>query len=230
MSTPTTSRSLLPLLQLSDSAFPTGSFSHSLGLEGLVAAGLVRDSTGLEAAVAEHLGALATSDLPALRGAAEACSLQHLVALDHALAATRLAREQRSASAAMGRGLLDSADALGLDDSRLGAYHQAVRARTAPGGHAIAYGVVATAMGAPVRDALHAYAYTGCAAFVAAGQKLLLLGQRGAQRILFGLHSRISAAVDTSRHVDPAEPFAFAPLLEIASMAHERQTSRMYIS
>lgn len=223
-------RSLLPLLQLSDSAFPTGSFSHSLGLEGLVAAGVVGDATALEATVADHLGALATSDLPAVRGAAEAHSLEDVVALDRVLAATRLAGEQRSANAATGRGLLDSADALGLDDPRLGAYRRAVRTRTTPGSHAIAYSVVAAALRIPAHDALYAYAYAGCAALVTAGQRLLLLGQRTAQCVLFNLHPRVVAAVETSRNVDPTEPFAFAPLLEVASMAHERQTSRMYIS
>ncbi|MDQ3091969.1 MAG: urease accessory protein UreF, partial [Actinomycetota bacterium] len=83
---------LLPLLQLSDSAFPTGAFSHSLGLETLVAGGTVRDGATLQAAIVDHLGATATSDLPALRGAAQAPSVERVVALDHTLGATKLAR------------------------------------------------------------------------------------------------------------------------------------------
>lgn len=221
---------LLPLLQLSDSAFPTGSFSHSLGLEALVASGIVDDEKTLAAAVADHLGALATSDCAALRGAALARSLARVIALDHALGATKLARESRTASAAMGRSLLESAVALGLDDSRLARYREAVRERRAPGGHAVAYGIVARALAVDGEEAVTAYAYGATAALVAAGQKLIPLGQRAAQRVLFGLHDRVAAAVATSTDVDPSDPFAFAPVAEVASMAHERLETRLYIS
>ncbi|OLT13115.1 hypothetical protein BJF79_21165 [Actinomadura sp. CNU-125] len=105
-----------------------------------------------------------------------------------------------------------------------------MRARTTPGGHAVAFGLVTAALRVPVQDALLGYAYAACAAFVAAGQKLLLLGQRAVQLVLFGLHPHMAAAVEASKDVDPTEPYAFDPLLEVASMTHERQTGRMYIS
>jgi len=221
---------LLPLLQLSDSAFPTGAFSHSLGLETLVAGGTVRDGATLEAAIADHLGAMATSDLPALRGAAEAASVERVVALDRTLGATKLAREARAASAATGRSLLDSATALELTDRRPGEYRDLVRAGDAPGHHAVAYGVVCTALDLPVEDGVAAFAYAACASLVAAGQKLVPLGQREAQRTLLALHVPIAAAVELSADIDPTDPYAFAPVQEVASMAHERQRTRLYIS
>lgn len=221
---------LLPLLQLSDSAFPTGSFSHSAGLEGLVEIGRLHDAATLQEAAQTHLGLLATADLPVLHGASRAGSPDELVALDHALAATRAAREQRAASAATGRALLDAADALGLDDGRLAAYRDAVARRATPGSQAVAAGVVTSALGVGVADALTGFAYAACAALVAAGQKLLGLGQRAVQRVLYELHPSITVAVEASMHHDPADPFAFAPVLEVAAMTHERQPSRLYIS
>lgn len=221
---------LLPLLQLSDSAFPTGAFSHSLGLETLVAGGTVRDGATLQAAIVDHLGAMATSDLPALRGAAEAASVERVVALDRTLGATKLAREARAASAATGRSLLDSATALELTDRRPGEYRDLVRAGDAPGHHAVAYGVVCTALDLPVEDGVAAFAYAACASLVAAGQKLVPLGQREAQRTLLALHVPIAAAVELSADIDPTDPYAFAPVQEVASMAHERQRTRLYIS
>lgn len=221
---------LLALLQLSDSAFPTGAFSHSLGLETLVAGGTVGDGATLEAAVVDHLGAMATSDLPALRGAAEATSVERLMALDRTLGATKLAREARAASAATGRSLLDSATALELPDARPAEYRALVRAGDAPGHHAVAYGLVCAALDLPVEDGVAAFSYAACASLVAAGQKLLPLGQREAQRTLFVLHAPIAAAVETSAGIDPADPYAFAPVQEVASMFHERQRTRLYIS
>jgi urease accessory protein len=221
---------LLPLLQLSDSAFPTGAFSHSLGLETLVAGGTVCDGATLEAAIVDHLGAMATSDLPALRGAASADSQGRVVALDRTLGATKLARESRVASAATGRSLLDSATALELTDHRPGEYRALVRAGDAPGHNAVAYGVVCASLELPVEDGVAAFAYAACASLVAAGQKLVPLGQREAQRTLLALHGPIAAAVELSAGIDPADPYAFAPVQEVASMAHERQRTRLYIS
>lgn len=221
---------LLPLLQLADSAFPTGAFSHSLGLETLVARGSVHDADTLRGAVTDHLGAMATSDLPALRGAAQAPPTERVVALDRILGATKLAREARAASAATGRSLLESVTALELEDPRPAAYRLLVRRGEAPGHNAIAYGVVCAALDLPVDEAATAFAYAACASLVSAGQKLVPLGQRAAQRTLFALHAPIAAAVDLSAGIDPADPFAFAPVQEVASMAHERQRTRLYIS
>jgi len=221
---------LLSLLQLSDSAFPNGSFSHSLGLEAQVAAGLVADEPGLEAALDQHLGALATSDCAALRGAIEADSLGRVIAIDRRLAATKLARESRAASAASGRSTLETATAMGIADRRLADYRAAVRAGDSPGGHAVCFALTATALGVAEHEAVCAYAYAAAAALVVAAQKLIPLGQRGAQRVLLRLHDRVDAAAATSASVDPADPFAFAPAVEVASMSHERLQPRLYMS
>src|SRR5919198_5114090 len=58
-----TDRSLLTILQLTDSAFPTGAFAHSFGLEMYVARGIVCSAATLEAFIANTLlHAVAPSD------------------------------------------------------------------------------------------------------------------------------------------------------------------------
>lgn len=221
---------LLRLLQLSDSAFPTGAFGHSLGLEAVQLAGELANADDLEDRGREALGALATSDLPALRAAHGAGALRVLLQLDAELAATKLSAETRAASSAMGGRLLVSARALALDSPLLEAFIEAVSAGRSPGGLAVAKGVVTGAAGIGLEQALLAHAQGAVAALVAAGQKLIPLGQSAAQRVLADLAPAVLAAVERSASVLCDDLYAFAPALEIRSMQHEHQDGRLYIS
>lgn len=222
---------LIPLLQLSDSAFPTGSFSHSLGLETLVEGGRVSGATQLEAVLEDFLGALATSDCVVVWSLfGQADSIAEVVALDHALSATKLTRESRAASTATGSSLLEAATAFALDDPALWELTSAVREGSAPGNLAVAYGAVCRPLGISATAAVSSYLYTAAATLVAVGQKLIPLGQRAAQGVLYHLHGAIAGAVRRSQSGSAADLFSFAPVTDIASMAHERQRVRLYIS
>ena len=224
------STELLDLLQVADSAFPIGSFSHSLGLESLAAEGALASAADLSLTGERLLGGLATSDLPAARAAHGADELESLLAADHAVTATRSARESREASAAMGRRMIVAARAIGVSDPLLDAYEESVRGERAPGSHPVAWGSSLRAMGVSLDAALHGLAFSVLAGFVAAGQKLIPLGQGAAQGVLRELRCTIAAAVERSRDIDPLGVFAFAPELEIASMAHERLDGRLFAS
>src|SRR3954451_9611012 len=103
--------SLLGLLQLSDSLFPSGAFAHSYGLEQLAREGLVRTPDQLERFVASTLRvSLAPCDaVAALRShrAVEAGDVEALVDADRALMRTKPASELRTASLTPGRRLLE---------------------------------------------------------------------------------------------------------------------------
>jgi urease accessory protein len=221
--------SLLALLQLSDSAFPTGSFSHSMGLEAFVAAGELGSAGDLERVVSLHLGSLATSDCVALR-ASFGAGFEEIVRADRLLSATKLARELRAASSATGKRLLLTIAALGVEGAALGAFTKAVRDGVTPGNLAVGYGVAAPALGFGVEEALYAYLYAAVAALVAAGQKLIPLGGSVAQRALYESGGEVIRAAEASEGIGVEEMRAFAPLVDVYSMRHERQRVRLYIS
>ena len=224
------SRSLLYLLQLSDTAFPTGSFSHSMALEAFVEAGELRDAQDLTRLVKLHLSALATSDCVALRAAHGDTSLECLFHADLLLSATKLTRELRAASSSTGKRFLLSVAALGVEDPALDAFIAAVRAGASPGNLAVGYGVVASGLGLGVEETLHAYLYATVASLVAAGQKLVPLAGSAAQRLLYELGEDVIHTSEIGKDMEVDDMHAFSPTVDVRSMMHERQRTRLYIS
>jgi urease accessory protein len=220
---------LLSLLQLSDTAFPTGSFSHSMGLEAFAEAGELESAEDLQRLVGLHLNSLATSDCVVLR-ASYGAELEELSRIDRLLSATKLTRELRAASSSTGKRFLLSVAALGLKDARLDEFISGVRAGETPGNLAVGYGVAAPVLGLDLEEVLLAYLYAGAASLVAAGQKLVPLGGSVAQRVLFDLQEEIVRAAEKSREVVPEGMYAFSPTIDVRSMLHERQRVRLYIS
>ncbi len=223
-------RAILHLLQLSDTAFPTGSFSHSMALEAFAEAGELRDARDLAHAAKLHLSALATSDCVALRAAHGETSLERLFHIDRLLSATKLTRELRAASSSTGRRFLLNVAVLGTEDPALDAFTAAVRAGASPGNLAVGYGVVGSGLGLGVEETLHAYLYATVASLVAAGQKLIPLAGSAAQRVLYELGGDVIQTSEIGKDMEVDGMHAFSPTLDVRSMMHERQRTRLYIS
>src|SRR5829696_5303043 len=107
------SRRLLRLLQLTDSGFPTGAFSFSHGLEGLVASGVVAGERDVAEVIAVNLReGFAGIECPAMTHAwraARAGDLTGLVAIDVLVNAHKPIPVFRNGSVRTGRRLLESA-------------------------------------------------------------------------------------------------------------------------
>ena len=100
------------LLQMSDTFYPTGSYAHSFGLEGLVQDGFVTDRATLRSFLLEQaLPALARTDLvvaaAAWDAAGEPADFEKLEELCRLGSAMRGAREPREAADAIGRQRLE---------------------------------------------------------------------------------------------------------------------------
>ena len=120
--------------------------------------------------------------------------------------------------------------ALGVEETTLAAFTEAVRGGASPGNLAVGYGVAAPALGFDPEDALRGYLYSAASSLVAAGQKLIPLGGSAAQHVLFGLAGETEGAVEVSGTMEVDDMYAFAPTIDARSMMHERQRTRLYIS
>src|SRR4030095_6927054 len=110
---------LLSLLHFGDSAFPTGGYAQSFGLETYCQAGLVRGREDLERFLLAQLeGSAGPCDATAAVGTLRAAAAQDLAAchvIDDTLEAMKPVREFREASRQMGRQTVRVAAALTAD-------------------------------------------------------------------------------------------------------------------
>ena len=228
-----TDAGLLPLLHLADTGFPTGGYAHSFGLETYCQDGRVADGKTLAAFLTMHLeGAAGPTDATAAAGALRAFARGDLpvcAELDATLEAMKVARESREASRQMGRQTLRVAVALtGHPD--LEAYLARVEGGAAPGHHGVAFGMAAGALGADVEAAAAGYLYSAAALLVGAALRLMRLGQLEGQRILWRLQPVIRRVAAEAAARDPAEPWGWAPGLDLASIAHAGLDARLFRS
>jgi urease accessory protein len=224
---------LVSLLQFADSAFPTGGYAHSFGLERYCQAGIVRDRASLERFLLTQLeGTAGPGDATAAAGAQRALARGDLEAcrrLDEALEAMKVVREFREGSRQMGRQTLRVAASL-TADVRLGSYLDDVNARQAPGHHAVAFGMAAGALGWDAEATATAFLYSTTALLVGAALRLLPMGQLEGQAVLWDLHPVIRRVAREAAERVPGDLWSFAPGIDIQGMLHERLEARLFRS
>ena len=227
----------LAALQLADSFFPTGSYAHSQGLEGMAAQGWVSCAEEVHEFLAGLLtGSFLPSDgvalLNAHRRAGEG-DLKTLVQIDRRLHAMRLPEEIRLASTQSGRRFLDESFvllALKGVPSIFQEYRALVTGGEAPGCASVAFALSAWASGIEAEPALYACCHSFAVGVLGAAQRLMPLSHSEAQQILRSLHCDIAAGYREIQDRHWKEMTSFAPLADIASMRHEAADVRMFAS
>jgi urease accessory protein len=221
------------LLQTSDALFPTGAYAHSLGFEETVRLGVVRDEASLRDFLREQIvPTQREQELPYLRFAFEAASAGYLAELrriDGEISAWKIAQETREASAQLGTRRLKALRVV-HPAPMLAAFDRLIEDGACRGHHLVVCGMQAAVEGVPVSAALTAYFYQSLAAICGAALKLIRIGQEGCQRALRAAALETTAAVEMSLVVPRERAGWFNPILEIASLRHERAEERLFIS
>lgn len=224
---------LLALLHFADSAFPTGGYAHSFGLESYCQAGLVSDSRGLERFLLAQLeGSAGPCDATAAVATLRAMlggDLGGCLALDERVEAMKPVREFREASRQMGRQTLRVAASL-TGDERIAAYLERVNTGTAPGHHGPAFGMAAASLGWDAAETASAFLYSSTALLVGAALRLLPIGQMQGQRVLWRLQPVIARVASEAAERRPEDLWSFAPGLDLQGIAHERLEGRLFRS
>jgi len=222
---------LARLLQVTDSAFPTGGYAHSYGFEQIVQARLVHDEKSMAHYLERHLWPMLIHfELPVVRFAQQAAledDLSDLIALDACVDATKTARELREASRATGQRRLH-AFSEAAPSPILQSFARLVEQERGPAHHAVVYGLGLATF--PPEAVLISWAFQSLSAVCLSAPKLLRIGQNATQRVLTASLIPMAENVALSLSIPREELGWFDPLVEIASMQHEIAYERLFIS
>ena len=222
----TDNAALYRLMSWLSPSYPVGAFSYSHGLEQAVETGLVTDEHELAEWVTTVLldgsGRVDGVLFRAAWSAAQGGDWDHLAEVAETGDAFQATAEFALESRAQGDAFVKATVA---------AWPAAALERIADGVvYPIAVGVAAAAHGIPLEPALHAYFHGVASNLVSAGVRLIPLGQTAGQRTLAALAGPVADAVVQSLETDFADIGSAAPLLDLFSMAHETQYTRLFRS
>jgi urease accessory protein len=244
------------VLQLADSAFPTGGFAHSAGLEACLQSGEVRGAAGVEQFAGELIDQLAHGSLPMVGAVHDEPA--RLIEIDGFAGATLWSHVARRASTTQGRALLDvAARSFGHQatpvDERVALLRgeiedgpaNLVEARAALSrgeleGHlAPAFGFVTRVLGIDRDQAVATFLHLGVRSALSAAVRLGAIGPTESQAMHLRLHPNLDAALTSAREdarlrgaralglEDIAQP---SPILELIQTTQDRLYSRLFQS
>ncbi len=218
------------LLRLASPQLPIGGYSYSQGLEMAVEQGTVKQADDARRWISDQLLLnLARFEAPLLLAhcnAADANDWQALRQLSDEHRASRETRELAQESRQMGYSLKQLLDGL----PELDAAARAFLAATAEPHLALGWALAARAWQISPADALAAWLWSWLENQLAVLMKTLPLGQQAAQRLTSELLPLLQQAQQTASELDPHHYGSAAFGLSLASMAHERQYSRLFRS
>jgi urease accessory protein len=213
------------LLQLSDSAFPTGGFAHSGGLEAAWQCGEVRDDGALRGFLRAALWQAGRGVLPLAAAAhADPARLPALDERNHAFLTNVVARR---ASIVQGRAFLATC-ARTWPGGAMAAIESS--ARPLAGHYAPLAGAVLRTLGLTLIDSQQLLLYIAGRGILSAAVRLGIVGPYAAQRLQFESHEDADTVLARCRDLredDLAQP---APLLDLLQAGHDRLYSRLFQS
>jgi urease accessory protein len=217
------------LLQITDSAFPLGSFAFSYGLESTAKLGLIKNIADFKKYLLNVLSQISCSEMPFVNSCYK-CEVEEdeiLAEIFRRIDAFVTIPCVRKGSITQGRSLLQAVKSVYPEHHFHEVIHWLQQNSLSPHYSAV-FGIVARTIGLTHTETLSAYAYIALRDQVSAAVRLGLLGPNEAQGILRDTlahaHTNISRVMDLEYH----QAFKVVVALEIAQAHHPKLYSHLF--
>lgn len=227
-------QTLVGLLQLSDSFFPSGMYTMSNGLESYFYRKKVRNANQLINLIQVFLEQqIGPSDCNALGNsyvALENRDIQRLVEIDQTLFAMRLVEEVRNASTRSGMQVLKCIGTFITDYDMLHLYQESIEQGKASGIYPIPLAIACKTFSISKYNAGIILLYSFTASMTGAALRLGIIHHYDAQKIIHQSKPIISDTVIKNIQRPLSGIWQFCPGLDINQIKHERMHSKMFIT
>lgn len=219
------------LMQLSDSFFPSGSFTLSHGLEALVQQQQIysiqelKDFLGL---ILQHK--IGTTDVVALRQTHRASvsnNYAELQDIEAQLFAQTLLQQTREIQSKSGRALLMVARST-WQHSHLEQIHSDIQADKMYGLHPIIFAVVGHCSGLDEENTVVAFLHGFLTGLCSSALRLGCVGHINVQRILTEMAPQLASIVQTTKLAKLDDMWSCTPFIDIAQSTHQTLNSKLF--
>ena len=214
-------------LQLADSAFPSGSFAHSGGIEAASSWGELRSPESLKSYLETVIRQAPCGTLPLLVAAhRKSDSFAELDQLCNAVLSNHVARRS---SSTQGRALLATAARV-FSSPEINQLQQHVKEQALPTHLAPVFGALTFHLEISLDKSLQVFLYTLLRDLVSAAVRLNIIGPHAGQRLLLELTPELELAARQAVELELEDIAQTAPLVEILQVNHDRLYSRLFQS
>ncbi|MGE1112871.1 urease accessory protein UreF [Priestia megaterium] len=225
--------SSLSLIQLCDSNFPSGAFSHSFGFETYIQRDQIYNTETFQEALRTYLDVQLTyTDGLACRLAYEYANhdqFTEIMRVDHELYALALSKETREGTRRVGQRMLKLCLEL-FQGSYLEKYMSEVKAKKAYGHPAVVFALASLQLNITKEDAILSHLYASISSLIQNAVRGIPIGQTDGQKTLILFQPLLQQALQHILQADQEEFGAMTPGLEIAQMQHEQLHVRLFMS
>lgn len=213
--------------QLIDSAFPSGGFAHSAGLEAAVQHGHAVDSASVRAFAMQSLAQCGRTGLPIVTAAHR--RLDDIIELDELCDVFLSNPVANRASRAQGRALLTSV-ARAFPDAPVAPIDASIRENAMAGHYTPLLGGLFNLLDVNLLDTQRAFLFIASRGVTSAAVRLGIIGAYDAQTIQAAVSHRIDAVIRDCHALAPHDIAQTAPLIDLYQSTHDRLYSRLFQS
>ena len=215
------------LWQLADSAFPSGGFAHSGGLESAAKWGLVRDRASFVAFLHSALCAVKRGQLPFVNTAVN--EPETFEKIDRQCNAFLQSHVANRGSRRQGRAFLSSSAKI-FSSAPIRSLAKSTRTLDLPGHFAPAFGAVCGLLGIEACDARRLYIFVNLRGLVSSAVRLGIVGPIEGQGIQNELGTACAKMAEAFGEVPLEAAVQSSPVVEILQATHDRMYSKLFQS